>query len=503
MAILTRSETEFAQTIDALVFVNPFSRQRIELERRALGDQFRDEADAWRAGPGHRNRNIGPVLRRTREIVERMQPQLGVASREETMLFGSLVRYMMYYEYEDELFRLSLASRKGNLRKTKVSSFARFKKQFDSLACEAREFRPLLDEPEHLFAVAFQLRRAFERIFLGMVGASRPATRLRAEVWESVFTHDQRRYQRTLFAHMHEINTLILGPSGTGKELVARAIGESRYIPFDGESQRFTEETHDTFLPLNLSALAPTLVESELFGHCRGSFTGATHDREGFLESCPRHGTVFLDEIGELSEELQVKLLRTLQERELTRLGEREVRRFVGKLVFATNRDLAQGVSEGTFREDFLYRLRGDTITTPSLQEQLADCPDDLPRLVGVLCERLVPDHEVKVLQEEVVTHIESNLATYSWPGNVRELEQCIRSLLVHGRYDPETTTAPGRATAIGRKMIDGHYSFDDLSDLYVTLAHQRFGSFSETARRLELDRRTVKTRVRPELLDG
>src|SRR5690606_18779938 len=117
--------------------------------------------------------------------------------------------------------------------------------------------------------------------------------------------------ERSLYDRMHLMNTLIVGPSGTGKELVARAIGLSRFVPFDGKTCRFREETHESFLPLNLSALSPHLVESELFGHKRGSFTGAISDRAGFLESCPDEGTVFLDEIGELSEELQVKLLRT------------------------------------------------------------------------------------------------------------------------------------------------------------------------------------------------
>ena len=112
---------------------------------------------------------------------------------------------------------------------------------------------------------------------------------------------------------MGDVTTLVTGPSGTGKELVARAIGLSRYIPFDAEGQAFADDTPRSFVPLNLSALSPTLIESELFGHRRGAFTGAVADRAGWLETCPPRGTVFLDEIGELDPAIQVKLLRVLQ----------------------------------------------------------------------------------------------------------------------------------------------------------------------------------------------
>lgn len=502
MSLFAGKTRRWAEVIDALVFVNPFTPRRLELEREALGARFRDEADAWRAGPGHRNRNVGPLLRRVREAVEAAQCRLGEADERETEIYGSLVRYLLYYDYEEELFRLSQAARAGRLREIEVKAFERFRKSFESMTQHASTHRRILGEAGHLWALAFQLRRAFEQIFLGIVGASLPASRLRAQIWESVFTHDMRRYQRALYDRMHETNTLILGPSGTGKEVVARAIGESRYIPFEPRSRRFTEETHESFLPLNISALAETLVESELFGHKKGSFTGATADRAGFLEACPTHGTVFLDEIGELSEELQVKLLRTLQERELSRIGERRRRKFVGKLVAATNRDLAQAVSEGSIRADFYYRLRADSLVTPSLQEQLADTPDDLPRLIRTLVSRIVPPQEAEAVEIEASEYIERKLSDYSWPGNVRELEQCLRSLVVHGHYETRGVTLHNRAMRLGTRMIEGHYSMDDLSDLYVTLAHARYGNLSETGRRLELDRRTVRAKLRPELLD-
>ena len=196
-------------------------------------------------------------------------------------------------------------------------------------------------ELPHWFAFLFQVRRASHHIFDFIVGSSLPAARLRGAAWQSIFTHDLRRYRRLLFGKMSDIATLVTGESGTGKELVAQAIALSGYIPFQQKRKQFEIDLGQAFFPLNLSALAPTLVESELFGHRRGAFTSALSDRKGFLAVCPALGTVFLDEIGDLDPAIQVKLLRVLQTRTFQPLGETKSQSFEGKIVAATNRDLA------------------------------------------------------------------------------------------------------------------------------------------------------------------
>ena len=170
-------------------------------------------------------------------------------------------------------------------------------------------------EPAHTFACFSQLARAFLQIFSCIIGNSLSAARLRAAVWQSIFTHDMQRYRRALYASMGDFATLITGPSGTGKELVARAIALSRYVPFDGERLSFASDWADSFRAINLAALSPTLIESELFGHRRGAFTGAIQERKGWLEMCPPLGSVFLDEIGDLDVAIQVKLLRVIETR--------------------------------------------------------------------------------------------------------------------------------------------------------------------------------------------
>jgi PAS domain S-box-containing protein len=213
----------------------------------------------------------------------------------------------------------------------------------------------------------------------------------------------------------YDSTVLILGESGTGKELVARAI--------HAESSRADRP----FVAVNCSAYSENLLESELFGHARGSFTGAERDRQGRFELA-NGGTVFLDEIGEISPKLQVKLLRVLQEREIERVGESRSRPVDLRIVAATNRDLQAEVREGRFREDLYYRLNVFTLRLPPLRERTEDIPALADHFLGKLCDRT--GKEVRGLSGDVL----DAFLRHSWPGNVRELENVVESALVRAR---------------------------------------------------------------------
>ncbi len=511
--LFRREDERLARVVDRLCYVNPFSVSRAMLEREALGSRFVDEPDAWGLGPGHRNSNLSPLAARAREALDRARPRVPTCrSSEELGLFGSLLRYALYFELTDDMSVLTTESRAPGFEKRRVAVYRQLAARVRHYLGSDELAQRLFGGTEHLFAVMFQIRRGFENIFQTIVGRSEPAQALRASVWESVFTHDMRRYERSLYRSMHDTNTLILGPSGTGKELVARAIGMSRYLPFDKRSLHFEEVVTDAFFALNVGALAPTLVESELFGHKRGSFTGAVVDRPGWFESCPEHGTVFLDEIGELDPSVQVKLLRVLQTREFQRVGELKVREFPGKVVAATNQDLREKMQSGQFREDLYYRLCSDVIETPSLQAQLAAKPDDLERLVAHVARRIVLADEVQLVVDEVCTFVRQHLGLeYSWPGNVRELEQCVRNVIVRGRYSPTAhpkrrsslvvPTPDGVQSELARSFLAADGSFEEQLNVYVTLSYSRTGSYAATGRALGLDRRTVKARIDSRLL--
>jgi len=411
---------------------------------------------------------------------------------DELDLYEELALYALFARYEIELYALSADESKST---SKFSSYARFRRDFEHLVVEPGVRLPSALSPAHTISVFFQIRRAFHWIFRYLLGPSLATASLRAETWRSVFTHDLRAYQRGVYKKMGDVPTLIVGPSGTGKDLVAQAIGYSRYIAFDEERSRFVEAFPKQFHPLSIAALPASLVESELFGHRRGSFTGALEDRVGFLEVCGPDGSVFMDEIGELLPELQVKLLRVLQARSFQRVGETSARLFLGKIVAATNRDLDRGLAEGWFREDLYYRLCADRIETPTLRARLDESPEELALLVRTISERVAGLEVGPRLSADVLACIERDLGPgYEWPGNVRELEQCVRNVLVRKSYRPARRVAA--PAELDRALLASGLTSEALVRRYSKLHYEKLRNYVEVGRKLGLDRRTVKDHV-------
>jgi len=493
--LFTQSERALAESIAALAFANPFLEERIAHEREILGDAYISSQPYWSLLPDlERKSNIDRIAVLCEAFLQSIHARLQGAvraSREELQLYDEVAIYVLYERYRESILELINRGEPG----ARVAFYDAFRR-------DVEQHLGNRIEAAHLFSCFYQVRRAFHHIFDNIVGRTLPVARLRAAIWQSIFTHDMRRYRRSLYERMGDVATLITGATGTGKELVARAIGLSRYIPFDEKRERFSGEPQAAFIGLNISALSPTLIESELFGHRKGSFTGAMVDREGFLESCGAHGTVFLDEIGEIESAVQVKLLRVIQSRTFQRLGDTQPRRFEGKLIAATNRDLAEEIRKGRFREDFYYRLCADSITTPALHEQLAADPDELQHLVRFISERVASEEEADDLAREVVHAIEvSPGRDYRWPGNFRELEQCVRSVMLRGTYRPASLPSNNARQRIANSILSGSFTADDLLRNYCTLLYASTRNYSQVAERLGVDRRTVRAKVDETLL--
>ena len=233
---------------------------------------------------------------------------------------------------------------------------------------------------------------------------------------------------------------LITGETGTGKELIARALHA------EGERK------NGPFVAVNCSAISPTLIESELFGHAKGAFTGADRERAGLFAAAHR-GTLFLDEIGELPRELQPKLLRVLQEGEVLRVGESQPRRIDVRVLAATARNLREEVTRGRFREDLFYRLAVVEIQIPPLRERREDIPDLARHFLTRIAAR--EGRKTPVLSAECL----EILSGYSWPGNVRELENFMEKTMIFNRG--EVIEGLGLPGEVRRRERDGG---DDLS---------------------------------------
>ncbi len=250
------------------------------------------------------------------------------------------------------------------------------------------------------------------------------------------------RAMRKLFALLEkvaasEINCFIHGESGTGKELVATEIVQ-RGVRAD-----------KPFVVVDCGAISPTLVESELFGHARGAFTGADRDRVGAFEAADG-GTVFLDEIGELPLEVQPKLLRALEQREIRRVGETKTRKVNVRVISATNRDLEREVNKGSFRGDLYFRIAVITVRVPPLRERT----EDLPYLIRSFLSQLSAESSESLFGPEVL----AELGTHEWPGNVRELRNYVeRSIVLQTARISFTPTSSGApmASAVAASTVD------------------------------------------------
>ena len=259
-------------------------------------------------------------------------------------------------------------------------------------------------EPGHLLALFYQARRAWYFAATLIRGTSPSAAAARAAIWQANMVADLCAYADDLYRRMEEIPVLITGETGTGKELAARCVGWSRYIPFDLGARRFIARYSDDFHARNLCEVPRDLLESALFGHKRGSFSGAVADATGFFALPKPGGALFLDEFGELPEHVQVKLLRPLQSREYVPLGETHPRPLLGRPIFATHRDLEAMCRDGTFRRDLYERIHGMRIHMPSLRQILAEAPEELRRYVeGFLADKLADPARVLAWTEKVV----------------------------------------------------------------------------------------------------
>jgi DNA-binding NtrC family response regulator len=276
-----------------------------------------------------------------------------------------------------------------------------------------------------------------------------------------------------------DLPVLIQGESGTGKELVARAIHVA------------SPRSQQPFVAVNCAAMAESLLESELFGHEKGSFTGAVVRKPGLFEVADK-GVLFLDEIGEVSPGVQVKLLRTLETREILRVGSTRPVRVDVRIVSATNKDVKTEMQEGRFRDDLYYRLNGVTIRLPPLRERRGD----IPLLARHFLDRFGP-------KKQLTPQALETLSAYAWPGNVRELQMVIhRAAILTQKDTVDTDDLPLDVRDHGWKgaAVRTAMSLADIEREYIeTVLRQNEGHRGKTARALGIDPKTLYNKLGPE----
>jgi len=480
---LGSADREFFASLEGVVFGNPFSAQRHELIARLAPDAPRGDLTSDREALA---RVVGPRLEPwLREGAAALQK----LSAEDRRLLEPGFLYVCYQRCVPQLDAL--------IGKQAAQGGAPLPVPFggEAIADLVRSGFPE-ERAVRFFAFFFQLRRAFYFILDSLAGECESMRRLREALWNNVFTHDMRGYEAALWNRMEDFSTLLLGETGTGKGSAAAAIGRSEFIPYLPEQHRFAANFAESFIAINLSQFPESLIESELFGHRKGAFTSAIDHHQGVFERCSAHGALFLDEIGEASIPVQIKLLQVLQERTFTALGGHEKKRFSGRVIAATNRPLAALRRDGRFRDDFFYRLCSDVIEVPTLRQRIAESPAELEQLVRLLVAR-VTGAKAPDLITAVLDALSGLPRGYAWPGNVRELEQAVRRILLTGRYAAELPqVSPGDEEALLDKLRAGELTATDLLARYCALLYRRLGTYAEVAKRTGLDPRTSRKYV-------
>ncbi|NIM27877.1 MAG: sigma-54-dependent Fis family transcriptional regulator [Gammaproteobacteria bacterium] len=479
---LSPDDRRFFAAVAEIIFSNPFDDARAEV--RAL------IPDAPGTGVGRKHpfaALLPPVEARLSALAaDGIRVVHDVASRDRDLFSHALLfrAYQRSAEHFDRLIIEQLAA--GD--EPAAAPFAQ------ALLDELSACGFARDDAGRYVALFYQIRRAYYFIADSLLGDSPAMRRLRHALWNNVFTSDVRTYVNHLWNRMEDFSTLVLGETGTGKTAAAAAIGRSGLIPYDERRGRFAASFTSTFVAANLSQYPESLIESELFGHRKGAFTGAIDNHRGLFERLSNYGALFLDEIGEVSVPIQIKLLNVLEQRRFSPVGSHEPVRFDGRVIAATNRSLSQLRESNAFRDDFLYRLCSDVIEVPPLRKRIEEHPAELEQLVSLIIARATGEASPP-LTDRVVTSLEASLPdAYPWPGNVRELEQAVRRVLLNGRYDGATAGNDEDAEdALAQALREGRVTATELTSRYCRMLYAQLGSYEQVARRIDLDRRTVK----------
>jgi DNA-binding NtrC family response regulator len=470
----------FFKMVSEAAFSNPFSDQRVALDRKIVGAA--DGTD-WHT-------MLKPLLQKLDDNLTALRPAgtwpVDPEGGEAVRAIGVSILFHVFHRYMDRFDQLI----EDQIREGDASCRASFAYQCLE---EMAGFGFDRSEACRYVGIFYQIRRAYYFISKGLIGESASMKQLRARLWSNIFTHEISWYEDCLWNRMEDFSTLLLGETGTGKGAAAAAIGRSGFIPFNPNTQKFEESFTHAFVSINLSQYPEALIESELFGHRKGAFTGAIDNHTGIFSRCSPHGAIFLDEIGDVSVPIQIKLLQVLQERTFSPVGSHDKLRFKGRVIAATNKSMDALRRDGSFRDDFYYRLCSDIITMPPLRQRIREAPSELERMAAHLLERICGHH----LRVPVVEKLKAGVGKhYAWPGNVRELEQAIRRIVITGAYAGDSSgephADPGRCDA----LATGRLTAKELVEKYCRDLYETYGNYGEVARRTGLDWRTVKKNV-------
>ncbi len=485
---LSGQQREFLQQVRLAIFANPFGAERDAVDCRLTRLEPEIFVD--------RHSSEEQIRLLIRAVEEQLQQICPAAGKPVACFKGEdreLVRYgILFHLFHKYCFRfdqhIQQQIRQGDTP-CPLGFGHELLTDMDGMGIEG-------EDAVRYIALFFQMRRAY--YFINQIIGISPCMRdLRRSLWNNIFTCDIAVYNRYLWNRMEDFSTMLLGATGTGKGLAAASIGRSGYIPYNEKKGCFTDSFTRIFVAINLSQYPEQLLESELFGHKKGAFTGAIEGHDGIFSLCSPNGAIFLDEVGDVSIQVQIKLLQVLQDRCFSAVGSHKVERFAGRVIAATNRSLTDLREKKLFRDDFYYRLSSDVIEIPPLFQRIQEDSAELEQLLSHTISRIIGEPTpqlVALVSKQIGQQLP---AAYPWPGNVRELEQCVRRILLNRHYLGDSILGKNSGEEIlDRLLVQGEFTAQQLLAKYCDLLYQSLGTYGAVASQTGLDRRTVKKYV-------
>jgi DNA-binding NtrC family response regulator len=518
--LLDPDQLIFLENVAALLSTNPFVPAWVDRVQACLGDRYRPGLPVWCSRNAEIDDNHRLIGERLAELLPKVRNRLRdgfPATGRERAIYVNAAILALYGNFAGALARIVAENA------VKVPFWGQFEKGYTALlAIEGLDAPPAAD----LLALFYQMYRAWYFPWKLIPGAAPATARARAQILEACVGKDVAAYYRQgLWRTMAEQPVLITGETGTGKELAARCIAGGRFIAFDVQTRRFAAAPLSGLHVVNLSEASSSLFESQLCGHVRGAFTGASEDAPGYLGLAAKGETLVLDEFGEITNDMQVKLLRPVENKVYRRVGERETRLVEARILLSTNRDLGAMVRRGKFREDLYTRVNVLRVVMPPLRRILREAPDErLYYVKGFVAEMLPQSPETwDALAYKIDAGIARHRAGETWRGNLRALRNHVRQALLSSGVvpdgtdrQPDTGQEPGsvatssdrrapssrrrqesdrpeEASLLAPDALSRGLSLDDWNRYIVTSTFAMCGrNKSETARRLGVDWRTV-----------
>ena len=483
---LEPGDRDYFRNLTEFAFRNPYEKESLVLAYRVAGGKYP-------VGDQLRAKVYETLKKRIRKATAHGKLSWKQFSGEDRYLLGHALMHDSYYRCFSKFDDLILDQIQDDLSDHPVP----FAEETLSLMRE-RGFS--VDVSLQYFGLFYQLRRAYYFINHALIGRSTSMQTLRSHLWRSLFTSFPAIYEKVLWDRMEDFSTFLVGETGTGKGTAAKAIGRSGFIPFNEKKLNFREDFRHNLIEINLSQFPESLIESELFGHKKGAFTGAVDDHDGIFALCSPHGSIFLDEVGDVSVPIQIKLLKVLEERRFSPVGGHEKLHFNGRIVTATNKSLTELERKKTFRDDFYYRLCSNIIIVPTLRQQIYEDPTTLETLLEHTILRIAGEPVPQLLDVVMGTLKDEVGFDYEWPGNVRELEQAVRSILLTMHYnnknDGIVNVARDIHAAIEKEAVDAH----QLLSIDCSVLYNNYGTYEKVAEITKLDPRTVKKHIHAQI---